>query len=120
MIDSPEVLKKRICEYISEEDFDKLEAVMCEECQRLFGDRYEGYFGVDMFAYQDADGKQKIYPCVEINLRMNMGILAIVLNERYGMRGTLKITCGTPPEKGDILLCPALPNSTYYAFVTPE
>lgn len=120
IIDTPENLKSMICQYISSEDFDKLESVMTEECERLFGERYEGYFGVDMFAYKDENGCQKIYPCVEINLRMNMGILAIVLNERYGMKGTLKITCGVPPTEGDIQLCPALPNSTYYAYVTPK
>ncbi len=119
-IDKPEVLKKSICRYISEQDFEKLEVVMCEACQKIFGEKYEGYFGVDMFAYKDENGVQKIYPCVEINLRMNMGILAIILNERYGMTGTLKITCGVPPVEGDILLCPALPNSTYYAYVTPK
>ena len=94
VVDEPQVLKQTICQYISEEDLDKLTQVMCEECQRLFGDRYEGHFGVDMFVYEDSDGTQKIYPCVEINLRMNMGILAINLAERYGLRGTLKITCG--------------------------
>lgn len=34
------------------------------------------YFGIDMMIVASTDGNYKIHPCVEINLRMNMGIVA--------------------------------------------
>lgn len=34
------------------------------------------YFGIDMMIVRDTDTTYKIHPCVEINLRMNMGIIA--------------------------------------------
>jgi len=48
---------------------------------------FEGYFGVDALIYEDKNGKLKINPCLEINLRYNMGLLSIHL-ERYLLSGT--------------------------------
>lgn len=42
---------------------------------------YTGYFGVDCMLFDDANGNRKIQPCVEINLRYNMGILALILDK---------------------------------------
>lgn len=47
---------------------------------------FEGYFGVDALIYEDKNGELKINPCLEINLRYNMGLLAIHL-ERFLVPG---------------------------------
>lgn len=56
--------------------------------QKLLG-RYEGFVGIDMLVTTDG----RIHPCIEINLRMNMGVLAMQLcksgsftwlEDRYG------------------------------------
>jgi hypothetical protein len=49
---------------------------------------YHGPVGIDML--KTADGR--IHPCIEINLRMNMGILALLLHERYGSDATVALT----------------------------
>ena len=53
--------------------------------QRLLEDafkgRYVGPVGIDMLICEE-EGEIKIHPCVEINLRMNMGIVAIRLAEK--------------------------------------
>ena len=41
---------------------------------------YEGFFGVDTLIFSDETGCLKINPCLEINLRRNMGLLALTLN----------------------------------------
>lgn len=43
---------------------------------------YEGYFGVDTLIFLDDRNELKINPCLEINLRQNMGILSLYL-EKY-------------------------------------
>jgi hypothetical protein len=43
-----------------------------------------------------ADGR--VHPCLEINFRMNMGILALLLHERYGSGCTIQLT--PPRAKG--------------------
>lgn len=45
----------------------------------IIGDAYNGYLGVDMLL--DADNN--IMPCVELNLRMTMGVVARLFHDRY-------------------------------------
>jgi len=42
---------------------------------------YEGYFGVDTLIFRDKHGKLKINPCLEINVRQNMGLLSLQLEK---------------------------------------
>lgn len=44
---------------------------------------YRGYLGVDMMVYRDEEGDVRVQPCVEINLRCNMGIVALNLSSKY-------------------------------------
>ncbi len=45
---------------------------------------YQGYFGVDMMILSDEDEKRfSLHPCVEVNLRMNMGVVSHLLQMRY-------------------------------------
>ncbi|MGZ2371567.1 hypothetical protein ACXR6G_17440 [Ancylomarina sp. YFZ004] len=41
---------------------------------------YYGYLGIDCILFLDTEGKSKIQPCLEINLRYNMGTVALKLN----------------------------------------
>lgn len=42
---------------------------------------YEGYIGIDALIFNEA-GKLKMQPCIEVNCRMNMGILSLFLADR--------------------------------------
>lgn len=69
---------------------EKLPAIM----DRIVGKNYEGYFGIDMMVYRDIDGSTGIAPCIELNLRMTMGVVAHTLREKIlaeGVRGTFTI-----------------------------
>lgn len=44
---------------------------------------YRGYLGVDMMVYRNQDREYCVQPCVEINVRCNMGIVALFLSQRY-------------------------------------
>lgn len=48
----------------------------------LIGNDYSGWMGVDMMIYRDNDGQKKIMPCVELNLRMTMGVVALKIADR--------------------------------------
>lgn len=55
---------------------------------------HEGWLGVDMLVCHDG----MIAPCVEVNLRMTMGVVARVLYDRYidpGMTGVYRVTRGS-------------------------
>lgn len=62
-----------------------LKSEMCHILEMLLvNSEYEGYLGVDMMIYKnEADDSYLIHPCVELNLRMSMGMVARILFDRY-------------------------------------
>ena len=54
---------------------------------------FQGYFGVDAFAYKDAVGRLRIKPIVELNPRLTMGHIALQLEKRLtaGVVGEFRI-----------------------------
>ncbi len=67
--------------------FAELEEFLGQDLQRLidchkafFREKlkglYQGYIGVDMLVYKSNKGEPKLHPCVEINLRCTMGLVA--------------------------------------------
>lgn len=60
---------------------------------------YRGYLGVDALIFQE-NNEINIQPCVEINCRMNMGILALLLakNVHSESKGKFSLFYGTPGE----------------------
>ncbi|MDR0544112.1 MAG: hypothetical protein LBG30_02010 [Odoribacteraceae bacterium] len=75
-----------------------LEAVRSSVTRALLetlGARYRGPLGVDMMLYRDDSGEFRVHPCVEINLRYNMGMIALSLSSRYlspGSEGTFHLS----------------------------
>ena len=60
----------------------------------LHGCGYVGYFGVDMMIY-DCNGTLRLNPCMELNLRMNMGMTARLFFDRHvadGCRGEYRVS----------------------------
>lgn len=65
---------------------------------------YEGPFGVDMMVVASSNGERHIHPCVEINLRFNMGQLATNLYRKHissGCKGVFNIDFS--PKEGCLL-----------------
>lgn len=52
-----------------------------------YGQGYRGILGVDMMVCKANDGSFKLHPCVEVNLRMNMGVVARRFYERFVSQG---------------------------------
>lgn len=67
---------------------DDMESVMPPLLSDLLKNDYEGDFGVDMLVYRNDDGECAVDPCVEVNLRMTMGLVAHRIGERYIAQGT--------------------------------
>jgi len=69
---------------------------------------YRGYAGIDMLVTSDG----RLHPVVEINFRMNMGILAIMAYERYGSRANVVLSpidegkFGCIIENGKLMIIP--------------
>ena len=76
VLDSDDNIEKLLLEYVPASAFCKIR----DELMRLLPGEFKGYsgpVGVDMMICQSGQTSDyKIHPCVEINLRMNMGIVA--------------------------------------------
>lgn len=59
--------------------------------ETIIAPHYDGPLGVDMMLYRDADGRIRINPCVEINLRMTMGMVTAAMGDRHGLCGEFSI-----------------------------
>lgn len=75
---------------------------------------YRGYMGIDMLAYRKG-GRLMLDPCVELNLRMTMGVAAMLLARR-GLRGVLSVKPSEPPA-GELNLSP-IPGARFSIVVS--
>ena len=79
----------------------------------IIAPHYKGPLGVDMMIYRDGNKGLAVNPCVEVNLRMTMGMVVAALGQNHGLRGQFsignKVTEGTP-------LTP--PASQYQAYLS--
>lgn len=62
---------------------DRLERIL----GNCLGTVYRGYLGIDMLVFRDVCGRLGLHPCVELNLRSNMGIVSRILYDRYVASG---------------------------------
>ena len=58
--------------------------------------RYHGWIGVDMLAYRCGDALL-LAPCIEVNLRMTMGVVATLLASRRAVSDTCALLRTLPP-----------------------
>lgn len=81
---SDAVIERNLSDYIPVEEVHKLRDCLERELSLRFGAVYDGYLGVDMMVCRFLESPvYRIHPCVEINLRMNMGVVARHLYDRY-------------------------------------
>ena len=134
--------------YVPVEELLKLQSRVESSLQSLVASFYNGYLGVDMMIchFPGETPEYRIHPCVEINLRMNMGVVARLLTNRYiasCSKGMLHLLClpreGMAVEmhksmeesyplhivdkrivSGYCALAPVTPQSRYMAFVQVE
>lgn len=78
-----------IRQYIPLEAFLRLRESVRKRLSELLGADYAGFLGVDMMVCrQGGEGRYAVNPHVEINLRMNMGVVAHTLCDRFVAPGS--------------------------------
>lgn len=73
--------------YVDIELIYRLKGVISQKLLSYFP-LYRGFLGVDMMVCEMPDGSFKIHPCVEVNLRMNMGLVAYRFYNRFVRQGS--------------------------------
>lgn len=76
-------MEARIAVYIPIETLRQVCKGLEAELAQVIRGGYQGYLGVDMMVCRIPDGGYAVHPCVEINLRMNMGVVARLVYDKY-------------------------------------
>lgn len=124
--------------------FRQLKEAVREAVRQIYGGIYTGYLGVDMLVYRrKTDGTFAIHPCIEVNLRYTMGMVALRISQKYlapGARGDMRITYESKPgeayeqhrfmkqaypltlkdgkiREGYMPLCPVTKETRYRAYI---
>ncbi|MDR0745167.1 MAG: hypothetical protein LBF17_01575 [Mediterranea sp.] len=88
-------IENRLTEYIPLRVLHKVREALEKELSKLIDGVYVGYLGVDMMICRSYDlFEYNLHPCVEINLRMNMGMASRIIYDRFVLqekRGILKV-----------------------------
>lgn len=84
LLASDDVIEQNLSAYVPLEELHRLRSTLERELSVRFGTIYTGYLGVDMMicCFPEAP-VYRIHPCVEINLRMNMGVVARLFYDHY-------------------------------------
>ena len=104
---SNEAIWKQLSQYVPSKVLTDLENCLKYRLSALVGTVYKGYLGVDMMICRFPENEKpvfRIHPCVEINLRMNMGVVARFLYDRYVRSGsTGRFVIDYHPSEGEAL-----------------
>ena len=79
-------VEHRLSTYVPVAALHRLQSCLVEELSSRYGVSYKGYLGVDMMIMTQESG-YAVHPCVEVNLRMNMGVVARLLYDRFVVPG---------------------------------
>lgn len=79
---SNKLIEKKLCDSIDGKRFLDIAQCLSSFFSQTVAPYYQGYFGVDMMIVREGE-KKWIHPCVEVNLRMNMGVCARIITDRY-------------------------------------
>ena len=137
----PPDLAPELKEFLSENLDDVKTALHQELASSNYSTDYYGWFGVDAIIFRSPDGKLKFHPCLEINCRFTMGVIALSLRSHladqsvgefritHGMGGHFTQFCdemrSTEPlitDNGKIVsgflpLTPSLPENGFGAYI---
>lgn len=80
---SSEYIEKRIGKYVPLSILIRIRERLSRMLTEIYGSSYTGYLGVDMMVCLLSDNRYAIHPCVEINMRMNMGVVSCLFCEHY-------------------------------------
>lgn len=79
---SNDMIREMLVQYVPEEVLQMISSRLEILLEEVVDGAYQGYLGVDMMVVRVPEG-YVVHPCVEINLRMNMGVVSRLFYDRY-------------------------------------
>lgn len=78
ILEEQSIMLQRITKFVDIEVFDRIQETVRTVLEKVYGNIYKGCIGVDMIVYKTTNG-YAIHPCIEINMRYTMGMVALRL-----------------------------------------
>ncbi len=75
-------IEDRLSQYIDRSILSVLKDLLTAKLSQYFP-HYRGYLGIDMLVCQTSPTTYQLQPCIEINMRMNMGLVAHRINTTF-------------------------------------
>lgn len=109
------LLLETITRYVAPDQLDATIEAQRDALGRLIGTDYDGWLGIDMMVCRTTNGGVILHPCVELNLRMTMGVVAMLVAERLAYTSPRLLgweysrdmrAGGMPPNGAEVLLPP--------------
>lgn len=88
--------------YVAPQQLVQLQEALCRALKQIVSPFYKGYLGIDMMVCREKNGYM-LHPCVEVNLRMTMGIVAHEFYRRHTAGGEGVFRIAYNPQKGALL-----------------
>lgn len=107
IIGTQDYISKTITKYINPDTLHQLAYELSIILTSIIAPHYTGYLGVDMMIYNQNE-KFLIAPCIELNLRMTMGVIAMLWSDKHlaeGSHGVMKVEY-TPQSSNTLQLNP--------------
>lgn len=78
-----ESIEKRIEKYVPLYILIRIRERLSQMLTEIYSFSYVGYLGVDMMVCLLPDNRYAIHPCVEVNMRMNMGVVSCLFYKNF-------------------------------------
>lgn len=107
VVSTQQDIRRMLSTHLDTDELDNLIIKLEGTLTRIIATDYKGWLGVDMMTHL-AEGKEIIMPCVELNLRMTMGVVAMKVQEKLGTSHPMLLNWehNAPEAPGDITLLP--------------
>jgi hypothetical protein len=103
MLASDEAIEALLAEYVGREVLLATRERLTDILREQLNGEYTGCLGVDMMIYRSGTA-YALHPCIEINLRMNMGLVARLFYDRYVAAGAKgRFVVDYLPREGEML-----------------
>ncbi|MCQ2959006.1 MAG: hypothetical protein MJ198_02295 [Bacteroidales bacterium] len=86
LLANDEQIAEKFSQWISVEELERIKQRLIDFLNKKVAKYYNGYLGVDMFIFQQ-ENQFHVHPCVEINLRMTMGLVARLFYDKFVENG---------------------------------
>ena len=100
---SDATIENMLSEYVSRDLLYAVRENLLQELTSILVGNYQGYLGVDMMVVRCGE-EYFVHPCIEVNLRMNMGVVSRLLFDRFLVPDAIgRYVIEFFPQKGEAL-----------------